>query len=112
MALNLAVLAVLMLAPGCAKKPAPAGYRVLSYDASTHQWIILCTGTFDGKYMTKRLTVVCSLYRWGDHEPVTGPEACHLQVGRLIIPNPLPPFGKRSEFLDVFEMSSETLAIA
>ena len=29
----------------------------------------------------------------------------------MMIPNPLPPAGKRNEFLDVSEMSSETLSI-
>jgi hypothetical protein len=80
------LLAVFMLPPGCTKKPQPEGYRVLSYDAPTHQWIILRNGTFDGKYLTKRLTVACSSYKWGDHEAVTGPDACHLQVGRMMIP--------------------------
>ncbi len=42
---------------------------------------------------------------------VTGPDACHLQVGRMIVPNPLPPPEKRNEFLDVFEMPTETLSI-
>jgi hypothetical protein len=88
-----------------------AGYRVVSYDAATHQWTILRNGTFDGKYMTKRIIVVCSFYKWGEHEAVEGPEACHLPVGRLIVPNPLPPQGKRDEFLDVYEMPDERLAI-
>lgn len=108
---TLALLVLLGLSPGCTKKLAPDGYRVLSYDATTHQWVILRTGTFDGKYLTKRLIVVCSSYKWGDHEPVTGPEACHLQVGRLIIPNPLPPAGKHNDFLDVYEMPDEILSI-
>ena len=95
---------------GCTKQP-EAGYRVVSYDAASHQWVILRTGTFDGKYLTKRLRVVCSLYKWGEHEAVTGPEACHLQVGRMMLPNPLPPPGKRNEFLDIFEMPNETLSI-
>jgi hypothetical protein len=103
---------VLVLLLGCSsqKKAEPEGYRVLSYDAQTRQWIILRTGTFDGKYLKKRLTVVCSLFKWGDHEAVTGPDACHLQVGRMMIPNPLPA-GKRNEFLDIFEMPDETLSI-
>ncbi len=105
------LLVLFMVLLGCTKKPEPEGYRVVAYDASTHQWTILRTGTFDGKYLTKRLTVICSLYKWGDHESVTGPEACHLQVGRMIIPNSLPPEGKRQEFVDVYEMSSETLSI-
>jgi hypothetical protein len=100
-----------MFTSACTKRPEPEGYRVVAYDARTHQWTILRTGTFDGKYLRKRLTVVCSLFKWGDRESVTGPEACHLQVGRMIIPNPLPPAEKRQEFLDVFEMPDETLSI-
>lgn len=105
------LLTLLMLSVACSKKPEAEGYRVVSYTAATHQWIILRTGTFDGKYLTKRLTVVCSSYKWGDHEAVTGPEACHLQVGRMIIPNPLPREGKRQEFLEVFEEPSGMLSI-
>jgi hypothetical protein len=89
----------------------PEGYRVVGYDAATHQWTILRTGVFDGKYLTKRLVVVCSLYRSGDREAVTGPDACHLQVGNIIVPNPMPPEGKREQFVDVYEMPGETLSI-
>src|ERR1700693_2741298 len=110
-ALSFVLLAVLGLFLGCTKKPEPEGYRVLSYDAATHQWIILRTGTFDSKYMTKRLTVVCSFYKWVDHEMVRGPEACHLLVGHMMIPNPFPPAGKRQDFLDIYEMPSEVLSI-
>jgi hypothetical protein len=104
-------LALVALSLGCMKKPEPEGYRVVGYDAATHQWTILRNGTFDGKYMTKRITAVCSLYKWGNHEAVYGPEARHLQVGRMIVPNPLPSPEKRSEFLDVFEMPDEVLSI-
>jgi hypothetical protein len=105
------LLAFVMVSLGCTKKPEVEGYRVVSYDAATHQWVILRNGTFEGKYLTKRITVVCSFYKWGDHEAVTGPEACHLQVGRMMIPNPLPRPEKGNEFLDIFEMPTETLAI-
>jgi hypothetical protein len=105
------LLALLMVPLACTKKLEPEGYRIVAYDARIHQWTILRTGTFDGKYLRKRLTVVCSWYKWGDHERVTGPEACDLQVGRKIIPNPLPPPEKRREFLDVSETSAETLSI-
>jgi hypothetical protein len=107
----LMLLVLVMVSVGCAKKRGVAGYRVVSYDAVTHQWTILRNGTFDGKYMTKRIIVVCDFYKWGKHEQVQGPEACHLEVGRLIVPNPLPPAGKRDEFLDVYEMPDERLAI-
>jgi hypothetical protein len=107
-----ALLALFVVCIGCTRrKLEPDGYRVVSYDAATHQWTILRSGTFDGKYLRKRLTVVCSSYKWGERESVTGPEACHLQVGRLIVPNPLPDPEKRQEFIDVFEMPSETLSI-
>jgi hypothetical protein len=105
------LLAFFMVFLGCTKKPEPEGYRVVNYDAATHQWVILRNGTFDGKYLTKRITVVCSFYKWGDHEAVTGPDACHLQVGRMMIPNSWSPPKKSEEYLDVFEMPSETLAI-
>ena len=51
------------------------------------------------------------MYRWGGREAVTGPDACHLQVGNIIVPNPLPPEGKREQFVDVYEMPSEMLSI-
>jgi hypothetical protein len=108
------VLAILsfMLYSAYEKKPEKKledGYRVLSYDAGTHQWTILRTGTFDGKYLRKRLTVICASYKWADHESVTGPEACHLVVGRLLVHNIDPP--NFQNFLDVWEMPSEILSI-
>jgi hypothetical protein len=109
--LSRAVLLLTALGPtlGCQKKS--EGYRVVGYDGSTYRWTLLRTGTFEGKYLTKRLTVVCTFYKWGDRPPVSGPDACHLQVGRMIVPNQFPPEGKRDEFVDVYEMPSETLAI-
>jgi hypothetical protein len=82
----------------------------VGYEASTHRWTILRTGTFD-KYLTKRMVVVCSSYKWGDHEQVTGVDACHLVVGRLIVPNPLPGPAHRADFINVDEMPDEVLAI-
>ena len=108
---RLVLVTLLVVTFCCTKRPDPEGYRVVAYDARTHEWTILRTGTFDGKYLRKRLTVVCSWYKWGDHERVDGPEACDLQVGRLIIPNPFPPPEKHREFLDVFETSADTLSI-
>ena len=95
----------------CKKEHPAEGYRVVSYDAATHEWTILRNGTFDGTYMVKRLVVVCESYKWGEHETVMGPEACHLQVGRLIVPNTMPDEAHRSEFIDVFEMPGEVLSI-
>ena len=99
------------LSTGCKKTSEPDGYRVTRYDAALNQWTIIRSGTFDGKYLKKRLVVVCSSYSWGNHDLVRGPDACHLQVGRLIVPNQLPGEGHRSEFIDVYEMPDETLSI-
>ncbi|HTK85126.1 MAG TPA: hypothetical protein VL625_08580 [Patescibacteria group bacterium] len=106
-----ALVALLLLFVGCTKRPEPEGYRVIGYDTETHQWTILRNGTFDGRYLKKRITAICSLYRWGDHEAVYGPQACHLEVGRMIIPNRFAPPEKHNEFLDVYEMPDEVLSI-
>jgi hypothetical protein len=95
----------------CKKAHEPEGYRVVSYDAASQQWTIIRNGTFDGKYMKKKLVIICTFYKWGEHEAVQGPDACHLQVGRLIVPNPMPDGAHRNQFVDVFEMPSETLSI-
>jgi hypothetical protein len=103
---------ILFLVTGCRKPQEPEGYRVTSYDAATHQWTIIRTGTFDGKFLRKRLIVRCTSYKWADKQAVEGPEACHLQVGRLIVPNQIPAQGHDNEFIDVYEMPSETLSIS
>ena len=70
----------------CNKQPLVEGYRVSSFDSTTGKWIILRNGTFDGKYLTKRITAVCDFYKWGDHETIRGPNACTLHVGQLMVP--------------------------
>ena len=62
--------------------------------------------------MEKRMTVICNFYKWGNHEKVTGPDACNLQVGNMIIPNRFPPEGKRQDFVDVAELGGDVLAVA
>lgn len=58
----------------------------MSFDSTAGQWIILRSGTSDGKRLTKRMTVVCDFYKWGDRERVSGPDACSLTVGGLMMP--------------------------
>ncbi len=99
------------LSCGCKKAQEPEGYRVVSYEAASHQWTIIRNGTFDGKYMTKKLVVVCMLYKWGEHETADGPDACHLQVGRLIVPSLESGNADKNHFITVFEMPNETLSI-
>ena len=97
---------------GCTRNAEPEGYRVISYE-NPGKWVIIRTGTFDGKLLKKRLVVQCDFYKWGDHETVTGPQACNLQVGRLMVSaHPQPDAnGKRPGWLDVWEMSYDRLAI-
>lgn len=104
--------ALLIVLSGC-KKPAPVeGYRVVKFDAASQQWTLLRNGTWDGKYMLKRLVLVCDFYQWADHPAVDGADACDLRVGEMIIPNSLDVHRKADEpFVDVFEMSGNRLAI-
>jgi hypothetical protein len=95
----------------CRKAHEPEGYRVVGYDAASEQWTIIRSGTFDGKYLTKKLVVTCNFYQWGEHKAVEGPDACHLEVGRLIVPNHFVDDAHRNEFIDVYEMPDEVLSI-
>jgi len=108
-----AALLGLLISTGCKKQQQPErdGYRVVGYDGATHQWTIMRNGVFDGKYLRKRLTVICNFYQWGDHEASDGEKACHLQVGELIVPNPFPGKGNEQQFVDVDEMPDEVLSI-
>lgn len=102
---------LITLSCGCKKAVEPEGYRVVSYDAASHQWTIIRTGTFDGRYMKKKLVVVCMFYKWGEHDTVDGVDACHLQVGRLIVPSLESGNTDKASFVTVFEMPNETLSI-
>ena len=56
-------IALTLVSAGCKKKPEPEGYRVVGFDAQTMKWTIIRTGTFDGKFLRKRLVVVCAPYK-------------------------------------------------
>jgi hypothetical protein len=79
-------LMVAVFMAGCTKKPVIEGYRVMSFDSTTGTYIILRNGTFDGKYLTKRITAVCQFYKWGSRETVNGPNVCALKVGSTLVP--------------------------
>ena len=107
------LLALTLTLGGCKRKPVPEGYRVTAYDAATKQWTIIRNETLDGRYLTKKLVVVCSFYQGWQGEPIKGPDACHLDVGRLIVPNPYPAQDYDDAFLDVeiIPGAGETLSI-
>lgn len=99
---------------GCKKvsPPEPEGYRVVSYDFNTGQWVVIRTAIFDGKRIRKRLTMVCDFYKWGDRDPATGPHACELHVGELMVPHHQPDAqGTYQNFVDVWEMSADRLSV-
>jgi hypothetical protein len=109
--IGLLFLALLGLSSCKSKEPEPEGYRVTSYDGNTHEWTIIRTGTFDGKFQRKRLIVICNFFVWGNRRPVDGPEACHLDVGRLIVPHLTSPKDHPESNVDVFEMPDQVLSI-
>ena len=103
------LLAVLLFSCGCKKKPEIEGYRVVGYDGASSRYTIIRNGTFDGKYIVKRLAVRCNFYKWADHEAVSGPTACNLRVGQMLVWNGVPKDPR--DFLDIWEMPPDTLVI-
>ncbi len=82
----------------------------MSYDSRSGEWIILRDSTFNGVRQVKRMTAVCSFYKHGNSETVTGAQACDLQVGTTLVPNTIPRVREKS-FLDIYEMSPDRLSI-
>ena len=57
----------------------------MSHDVASGRWtFIRVTHPEEGKVAEKRITATCSSYQWGHRDPVTGPNACGLLVGRYI----------------------------
>lgn len=112
-ALLLALVALALVACLSSQKThkGPEGYRIVGFDAATHQWTILRNGTFGGKYLVKRITAVCLCYQWDNHKTVYGPDACNFQVGQIIVPNPLPPPGEEDKLVDIWEMGGGDLSV-
>jgi hypothetical protein len=107
----IAIVSLVLLVDCSTSSPRIEGYRIVSFDSKTGQWIVVRTGTFDGEYRVKRMTVVCDFYKWGNREPVIGKDACDLRVGRMMIPSSISNGRTGKEFLDIYEMSSDRLAI-
>lgn len=83
--LSLFGLAALLLATGCTQRD-PEGYHVASFEPPD-KWVIIRNGTFDGKYLRKRMTVRCISSRIGDERANIGDSACYLRVGDVLLPN-------------------------
>jgi len=74
------LLAVLAPASGCQKKKVE-GYRVVGYDGSTNHWTLLRNGTFEGKYLTKRLIHICDFYKRESIRPSTARTPATFRLG-------------------------------
>jgi hypothetical protein len=64
-------------------QPTSEGYRVRAYDGRTHQYTIHRDVTFDGKYMVKKIVMICKLYQIGNYQPVTDATVCELPIGKF-----------------------------
>jgi len=74
---------------GCTKVPELDRYEVVSYNAGTAEWVMIHRAMVDGKTRVQRLTLecVCSVPSfWDDRQTRYGPNACHLEVGRTMVP--------------------------
>jgi hypothetical protein len=63
--------------------PVAEGYRVMAYDGRTHQYTIHRNGTVDGRYLVKKIVVLCASHRSSRRGRVMGETACDLPVGKL-----------------------------
>ena len=81
-------------------------YKVVSYDASTGEWVIV---HLDNVQHTRvEIRAVFDSYRWGKHEPVTGPNNCAIRVGQEFVPNRFK--FNTNDFVDV-NLTTDTLYI-
>jgi hypothetical protein len=53
----------------------------MAYDGQTHEYTIHRNQIIDGKYLIKKIVVVCESYQWGGRPPNKEPTACELEVG-------------------------------
>ena len=98
---------VLALPLACDRKEVVSeSYRVVSHDASSGEWVIVRTN--NENHTQVEIRAICDFYKWGDHEPVEGPNSCDLVVGQSFVPNRLKT--RPGEFLDVWQ-SGDTLFI-
>lgn len=82
--LVLIVCMAIAIGTGCSRQKAePESYRVVSYDAKTHEYVIYHSGTFDGKNGVKKMVVKCVSYRWRSQPEAKGDNACVLPVAAV-----------------------------
>lgn len=105
-------LAILTLMLSCHKAaPIVEGYRVAGYNSQTGEWTIIREFISEGEYRVKRMTLVCDFYKWGEREPVKGPTACSLRVGRFMVSTESAYFsGKSKDLLEIDEMAPDWMA--
>ena len=81
------ILAVVVLASGGAaaaeNEIVAQSYRVMAYDTRTHHYTIHSNGKLDGKYLIKKIVVICASSQSQSRGRVMGEAACDLSVGKL-----------------------------
>jgi hypothetical protein len=85
---ELVLLAAIALS-GCTNVPEPESYQVMSFDAASSEWIVIHRTMVNGESMTRRLTLQCISSVpsfWDDQRTRYGSNACHLEVGRKMVP--------------------------
>jgi hypothetical protein len=111
------VLWTVLFCVGCKKQPQAQveGYRVVGWDGRTQTYTIIRNGTWDGKYLVKRLVVRCYSRHVGSPRFLGGPEAfvspsaCDIHVGQMFVWNPLPK--NPQDFVDYGELPPSTFFI-
>ena len=110
---QIVVLLLLLLPFGCAKRQETAdsyktaeSYQIVSHQAASGEWVIIRVN--NENHSRIQITAVCDFYKWGEHEPVEGPDSCDLVVGDTLVPNRFPKDGQI--FLDIWQLG-DTLFI-
>ena len=88
---------------GCTK---PKGFHVVSYDRPSHLWTVMQNSNFDQfeqptTTVEVKYTLRCLAHGQMGSEFIQGPDACDIQAGQWLIPEPSSEHNKFSNSLSV-----------
>jgi hypothetical protein len=81
---------------GCGDTSATPYWKVLSIDAQRHFVLVY---TNEARHEQTEYTLECRYFKWGNRETVSGPDACSINVGQVIVPHV--DASHPAEFVDV-----------
>jgi hypothetical protein len=90
----------------CHRAPANETLQFLSHDARSGEWEIV--HSFQNGVRVK-MTAVCAVYHWGQHDPVSGPDTCDFRVGQTLVANRFPE--RLADFLDIEEVAPDSMTV-